>query len=147
MTRITVIQILQDDTLDYNTILSSNSVFLNAHEVEYIVWDNLKNYNALEIAKNLPFVKYVRKDFKDTKSSFLESAELSNGQDILFLKSSDILTYENLKELETIRPSINRSELSKLESLKWENFKFSDFSLLMKNKKTFVERLKIFFRY
>jgi len=147
MTRITVIQILQDENLDYNTILSSNSSFLNAHGVEYIVWDNLNSFNALEIAKKLPFVKYVRKYFKDTKSSFLESAELSNGQDILFLKSSDMLTYENLKTLEVERPSINRSEIGKLERLKWENFKFADFSMLMKSKKTFLERLKIFFRY
>lgn len=147
MTRITVIQVLHDEKLDYKPILVNNSNFLNSHQVEYIVWDNLEGYNALSIAKDLPSVRYIRKDFKDTKSSFLESAQLSQGGDILFLKSSDVLSHENLTELERERPSLNRSQLGKLEKFPWENFKFSDFNFLMKEKKTFLERVRMFFKY
>lgn len=145
MPPISVIHILRKESLNYQDNILSNSKFLETIKVEYIVYDNLKKTEVLSFIKQVKNVKYFRKDFKNAKTSFLESGLLANGQKIIFLKSDDYLTTENVQKLEEIRPNILRKDLRKIASLKNEDFHYDDFNLLIKENKSTWEKLKLFF--
>ncbi len=145
MPPISVIQILRKENLGYKDIISQNSKFLGNIKVEYIVYDNLKNTEVLSFIKNFGNLKYFRQDFQNAKKSFLESSIFASGQKIIFLKSDDILTINNVQTLEEIRPNISKKDLQKISNLKKENFHYDDFNLLIKDEKTFLEKIKLFF--
>lgn len=147
MSKITIIQILRKPGIDYKKIIRENTAFLERLNLEYIIYDNLKTYEVLEFIKENNFVKYFRKDFKSVKHSMLESGMLANGINILYLKSDDILTNENVERVETTRPGILRKDLKKIADLTVENFKYHDFDLVMKEKKNFFEKFRVWFRY
>lgn len=145
MPPISVIQILRKENLDYKHIISSNSHFLEKIKVEYIVYDNLKNTEVLSFIKNFKGLRYFRQDFYNSKKSFLESSIFANGQKIIFLKSDDILTNNNVQVLEDLRPNILRKDLHKIRNLKKNDFHYDDFNLLIKDEKTFLEKIKLLF--
>ena len=143
MPPITVVQILRKENLSYQDIISQNSKFLETLKVEYIIYDNLKKTDVLGFIKKFKYPKYFRKNFKNAKTSLLESGILANGQKIIFLKSDDLLTSENVQKLEKVRPNILRKDLRKVSLIKKEDFHYDDFNLLIKDKKTLWEKLKL----
>jgi hypothetical protein len=145
MPPISVVQILRKEDLDYQKIILENSKFLELVKVEYIVYDNLKNHHVLKFIKNIKSARYFRKEFKDVKTSFQESAQLSTGVKIIFLRSDDVLNMENVQVLENIRPHILKSDLHKISKLKKDNFQYDHFNLLVKDKKTLWEKTKLLF--
>lgn len=146
MPNISVIQILRkeklENNLNYKKVISENFNFLKSVNVEYIVYDNLKSFEILEFIKNYD-IKYFRKDFKNTKTSMLESGMLADGIKLIYLKSNDILNFENVEQLEKIRPNLMKKDLKKVGNLKQENFSYDDFNLLIKDNKTIFEKVKI----
>lgn len=151
MIQISIVQVLRKDGLNYEKILSTNKAFLDSvdtekeKKLEYIVYDCLKNFEVTKIMKKFPELKYIRKEFLNLKNTFLEGASLSNGAKIIFLKSDDILTLENIQRIEVVRPNITRDKLEKLRSVSQDNFDYDKFNLLIKDKKTFAEKLKLLF--
>jgi len=145
MTQITVVQILRNEDLEYKKVILNNSLFLNALKVEYIVYDNLKTSAVLKFIKDIKEVKYFRKNFANIKQSFLETGLLASGDKILYLKSDDLLSMENIEKIEKERPNIFKNELKKISKIKKDDFKYADFNLLIKEKKTFFERLRLLF--
>lgn len=149
MYKISVIQVLRlepkNSLPNYEKIISENNLFLQTHNVEYIIYDNLKSFDVLKFIKNTPHLKYFRKDFSNSRNSFLESGMLSSGEKIIFLKSEDILSVENVERLEKERPNILKKDLKKISNLKKSDFHYDDFNLLIKENKTFFEKLKTLF--
>jgi sulfate adenylyltransferase subunit 1 (EFTu-like GTPase family) len=145
MTQITVVQILRNEDLEYKKIILNNSLFLNSLDVEYVIYDNLKSSIVLKFIKDVKRVKYFRKDFASIKQSFLESGLLASGEKIIYLKSDDSLSMENIEKIEKERPNIFKSELKKISKIKKVDFKYADFNLLIKENKTFFEKLKLLF--
>jgi hypothetical protein len=145
MTQITVVQILRNEELEYKKVILNNSLFLNALKVEYVVYDNLKTSAVLKFIKDIKEVKYFRKNFANIKQSFLETGLLASGDKILYLKSDDLLSMENIEKIEKERPNIFKNELKKISKIKKDDFKYADFNLLIKEKKTFFERLRLLF--
>jgi hypothetical protein len=131
--------------LDYQKILENNYRFLSSTSVEYIVYDALPDYKVLEFIKKYPKIRYVRKSFLNTRACMLETGLLSSGEKLIYLKSADIVTPENVTELETIRPNILRKDLKKIASIKRENFSYDNFNLLIKENKSIWEKLKLLF--
>ncbi len=145
MPPISVVHILRKENIDYQKIISTNADFLETLKVEYIIYDNLKSTKVLTFIKQSTYPKYFRKNFKNAKTSFLESGILASGQKIIFIKSDDTLTTKNVQELEEIRPNIFKKDLKKISKLKEEDFHYDDFNLLIKDKKTCWEKIKLFF--
>lgn len=151
MTQISIVHILRKENLEYKSIILQNKAFLDSvdtekeKKLEYIVYDNLESYEVLGFIKKIASIKYFRKSFLNLKTSLLESGLLASGQKIIFLKSDDILTLENVQTLEVRRPNILKKDLKKISLLQKENFKFDEFNLLIKEEKTVWEKLKLFF--
>lgn len=142
MQKPSVVQIFRKPDLNYENIIQSNSKFLKEVDVEYLVYDNLEKFEILDFIKNFPDVRYVRKEFKNLKTSFLDCGLLATNPKIIYLNSEDIINYNNAELLEKIRPSIFKKDLKKVSELKWENFKYDDFNFLMKENKTILEKIK-----
>lgn len=151
MSKITVIQILQKEPSDkdsqYKEIITNNSLFLNSVNVEYIVYDTLKSFEVLKFVKEIPKIKYFRKTFENTKKAMLDAGILANGEKVIYLKSEDSLTLQNVERLEKIRPNVFKKDLNKISNIKPDNFKYDDFQLLIKDKKTLWEKLKLIFAF
>lgn len=113
--------------------------------VEYLVYDNLKSDVVLKFIKTTTSVKYFRKDFLNSKTSFLESGLMALGDRIIYLKSEDKLTMENVEYLEKVRPNILKQDLRKIANLKNPDFKYDNFNLLVKENKTLWEKIKLLF--
>lgn len=151
MSKITIIQVLRKEPsplfLSYEQIILANSKFLNSVNVEYIIYDTLESLSILNFIKNISGIKYFRKSFVNTRRTLFESGKLAKSEKIIFLKSQDVLTVENVKLLEEIRPNILQKDLQKILNIKKENFNYDRFNLLIKDNKTFFEKLKVFFNF
>jgi len=151
MPQITIVQVLRREGLDYAKIINQNKTFFdslnsgNQAKIEYIVYDNLKNFTVLQIIKNVGGVKYFRKTFQNVKNSFIDASLLASGEKIIFLKSDDILNLNNVEHLEQVRPNILKKEIEKIKHLKKEDFNYDDFNLLIKDKKSLWEKVKLIF--
>lgn len=149
MPNISVVQVLRKDPLEmktsYREIISQNSLLLHGFSVEYIVFDQLPSMEVVRFIRDYRGLKYYRKDFTTLKQSFLEALHLANGKKVIFLKSGDILTQENVEQMEKVRPNIFKKDVQKLKDLMRENFKYDDFNLLMKENKTFTDKIKLLF--
>jgi hypothetical protein len=152
MSKLSIIQILRLDNIkNYQEIIVANAKFLHdinksgLMNVEYLVYDNLKSDVVLKFIKTTTSVKYFRKDFLNSKTSFLESGLMALGDRIIYLKSEDKLTMENVEYLEKVRPNILKQDLRKIANLKNPNFKYDNFNLLVKENKTLWEKIKLLF--
>lgn len=145
MSQITVIHILRKAGIDYQKIIHNNANFLHTLNVDYLIYDNLESFEVLKIIKNIENLSYVRKVFTNLKQTFLESGLLANGEKVIYLKSDDILNMQNVEILEKERPNILKKDLLKINNIKNLNFKYSEFNLLIKENKTFWEKLKLLF--
>lgn len=151
MIQISIVQVLRKEGLDYEKIVLQNKAFLDSvdtekeKKLEYIVYDNLESYKVLGFVKNIAGLKYFRKTFQNLKTSLLEAGLLTNGQKIIYLKSDDVLTLDNVQKIETTRPHILRKDLKKISELQKDNFKYDEFNLLIKENKTLWEKIKLYF--
>ncbi len=151
MPQITIVQVLRREGLDYAEIINQNKTFFDSlnsegeSKIEYIVYDNLKNYSVLRFIKNIVGVKYFRKTFLNVKNTFIEAVQLASSEKIIFLKSDDILNLKNVEHLEKIRPGILKKDLFKIKKIKQDDFNYDDFNLLIKDKKSLWEKIKLVF--
>lgn len=151
MPQITIVQVLRREGLDYAEIINQNKTFFDSlnsgdeSKIEYIVYDNLKSFNVLKFIKNIVGVKYFRKTFLNVKHTFIEAVQLASSEKIIFLKSDDILNLKNVEHLEKIRPGILKLDLLKIKKIKHDDFNYDDFNLLIKDKKSLWEKIKLVF--
>jgi hypothetical protein len=151
MPQITIVQVLRREGLDYAEIINRNKTFFDSlnsgdeSKIEYIVYDNLKSFNVLKFIKNIVGVKYFRKTFLNVKHTFIEAVQLASSEKIIFLKSDDILNLKNVEHLEKIRPGILKLDLLKIKKIKHDDFNYDDFNLLIKDKKSLWEKIKLVF--
>ncbi len=149
MSKISVVQIFKKNNQSENLdkIISNNSDFLHKLNVEYIVLDHLESYNIVTFIKKHTNLKYFREKFTNSKKSFLQVINFvsKDTEKIIFLKSNDLLSFENIELLEKKRPNLYKNKISKLVELKESDFKFDNFNLIMKEKKTWFEKIYLFF--
>lgn len=147
MSNISVIQIFRKSPGNPSEIILENAKFLANQEVEYFVYDNLSDFEILKKVGASPLkeskIKYFRKGFISLKTSFIESGLLSSGEKIIYLKENDVLNMSNVEILEATRPNILKKDFRRITQIKNNNFKFDLFNLLIKEKKTFLEKIKI----